>query len=246
LKPYTYLIRWTQLNISYYGVRYAQDCDPSDLWNPYKTSSDKVKEFLALNSEPDIIQVRKTFTDPMVARLWENRVLTRLKVSGNPKWLNTNHTMAPPVHSGETHHNKRPEARARQRARMLANNPMNNPESRAKITGDKNGGKKPESREKQRQNQLALGDKHHTKRPEERERRRQRILGDKHHFKKSENKIKITGENNHFYGKKHKRTVCEHCNKDVAVPGYIQHHGDKCKMNLARLVANTDLDVYNH
>jgi len=241
MQPYTYLIGWTKLGISYYGVRYSHDCTPSDLWNPYKTSSQHVKQFIVEHGEPDVIQIRKTFTDTQSACLWENRVLKRMKVVSSDKWLNKHDSMAPPIISGEAHHNKRPEARARQRALMKTDfNPMSNPESRAKITGDKNGGKTLESREKQRQNQLALGDKHHTKRPEERERRRQRILGDKHHFKKPENKIKILGENNHFFGKKHKRKVCEYCNKDVSVPGYIQWHGAKCKSNLTSLVANTD------
>ena len=240
MKPYTYLVGWPEHNIWYYGVRYSQDCDPGDLWVTYFTSSPKVKNFAKTHGDPPVRQIRKLFDQAMPARLWESKVLRRLKVTDSAMWLNTNYTMAPPIISGDSHHNKRPEARARQSALMKTDfNPMRNPESRAKITGEGNGGKKPESREKQRQNQLALGDKHHTKRPEERERRRQRILGEKHHFKKPENKIKILGENNHFFGKKHKRKMCEHCNKDVSIPGYIQWHGNKCKMNLTSLVANT-------
>ena len=37
------------------------------------------------------------------------------------------------------------------------------------------------------------------------------------------------GSNNPNYGKKAMRTVCEHCNKDVAKNIYIQYHGEKCK-----------------
>lgn len=88
MKPYTYLIRWTKLNISYYGVRYAQDCDPSDLWNPYKTSSKHVAKFIADHGEPDVVQVRKTFIEVPIAQNWEHRVLKRMKAVSNNNWLN--------------------------------------------------------------------------------------------------------------------------------------------------------------
>ena len=51
---------------------------------------------------------------------------------------------------------------------------------------------------------------------------------------------RMSGENNPMFGKKVKRVTCEHCNKEVAINGYAQWHGDKCKSNLTSLVANTD------
>lgn len=30
--PYTYRIKWSNTGMSYYGVRYANDCKPDDLW----------------------------------------------------------------------------------------------------------------------------------------------------------------------------------------------------------------------
>jgi len=89
-QPYTYRIKWTALNVSYYGVRYAKGCHPKDLFNPYKTSSDYVKHLIVEHGMPDIIEIRKTFNDKQSAQIWETRVLAKLKVLNNPLWLNKN------------------------------------------------------------------------------------------------------------------------------------------------------------
>jgi hypothetical protein len=89
-KPYTYLIGWSSLNKFYYGVRYAKNCHPSDLWKKYFTSSKIVKKYRTLYGEPDIIEVRKTFSDINSAIIWEQKVLNRLKVLISEKWLNAN------------------------------------------------------------------------------------------------------------------------------------------------------------
>ena len=86
--PYTYLIGWTKYNKWYYGLRFAKGCNPTELWKTYFTSSEYVKQFRTIYGEPDIIQVRKTFNDKHQAMLWEYKVLKRLKVSSNMKWLN--------------------------------------------------------------------------------------------------------------------------------------------------------------
>ena len=87
-RPYTYLIGWSKHNQWYYGVRYAKNCNPKDLWVKYFTSSKKVKEFCNEYGDPDIIQIRKTFTNPEMAKLWEDKVLRRMKVQSNDKFLN--------------------------------------------------------------------------------------------------------------------------------------------------------------
>lgn len=86
--PYTYVIRWSHLNISYYGVRFSKSCDPSDLWNTYFTSSKHVTRFRHIHGEPDIIEIRKIFHNKSDALLWEHKVLRRLKVSKNQNYLN--------------------------------------------------------------------------------------------------------------------------------------------------------------
>ena len=86
--PYTYLIGWSQHNKWYYGVRYSKKCNPEDLWKTYFTSSKKVQEFRKQYGDPDIIQVRKIFDNPIKAKSWEDRVLMKLKVESSEKWLN--------------------------------------------------------------------------------------------------------------------------------------------------------------
>lgn len=85
---YTYRIKWSQLGVSYYGCRTAKTANPSDLWVKYFTSSNAVKKFRKMYGEPDIIQVRKTFSSGYAAYDWESRVLKRLKVKTTHLWLN--------------------------------------------------------------------------------------------------------------------------------------------------------------
>jgi len=86
--PYTYLIGWADLNKFYYGVRYAKECHPDDFWVKYFTSSKYVAEMRSVHGEPDVIQIRKTFDDSKKALDWELKVLKRLKVRLDEKWLN--------------------------------------------------------------------------------------------------------------------------------------------------------------
>jgi hypothetical protein len=88
MKPYTYRIGWTKLNVYYYGVRYAKDCHPDDLWVSYFTSSKYVDEFRQLHGEPDVVQVRKVFRSVDAAREWEHKVLRRMKVIHRDDFLN--------------------------------------------------------------------------------------------------------------------------------------------------------------
>jgi hypothetical protein len=87
-QPYTYLIGWSDHNVYYYGVRYARKCNPSELWVSYFTSSKHVKEFSLINGDPDIIQIRRVFENSHKARLWEHKVLRRLSVNTNKRFLN--------------------------------------------------------------------------------------------------------------------------------------------------------------
>lgn len=94
---YTYLIGWSKFNTWYYGIRFAKNCQPEDLWTTYFTSSKYVKQFRKQNGEPDIIQIRKIFDSKEKAILWEHKVLKRLNVISNEKWLNKtdNKTICP-------------------------------------------------------------------------------------------------------------------------------------------------------
>jgi len=86
--PYTYLIGWSKINLWYYGVRWAKRCHPSDLWVKYFTSSRLVDQSVEYNGQPDVIEVRMTFTTDESARKCEGKVLRKFKVWDNPNWLN--------------------------------------------------------------------------------------------------------------------------------------------------------------
>lgn len=119
--PYTYLIGWTKQNKWYYGVRYAKLCYPGDLWVKYFTSSNIVKQFRIEYGEPDVIEIRKTFNDSKSAKLWEEKVLKRLRVVQSDNWMNKNDKHAPPALFGHTHNigrNQSQETIERRRATM--------------------------------------------------------------------------------------------------------------------------------
>ena len=243
MQPYTYLIGWTELGISYYGVRYSHDCKPNDLWNPYKTSSTHVAEFIAKHGEPDVIQVRKTFIEVPVAQNWEHRVLKRIKAVNSDRWLNKtdNKSIAPQYGEDHPHYGKKGQAhhsygkpnlgaslaQKEKWAKFVGQHPWSDPEFIARNVASKS------------------GDCHHMKRPEVVE--------------------KVSGKNNWVYqkpgaleerqkqfiemnkarkGTHYRRVCCEHCGKDYASV-QIKQHERRCEMNLTSLVANTDSRVYN-
>ena len=89
--PFTYIIKCVPTGELYYGVRYAKGCQPSDLWKTYFTSSKKVKERIQLFGVSSFdIQIRKVFSCAVAARIWEDKVLRRMNVIQDPKWLNQN------------------------------------------------------------------------------------------------------------------------------------------------------------
>lgn len=97
-QPYTYLIGWSDLNTWYYGVRYSKYAKPSDLWVTYFTSSKYVKLFRKKHGEPNVIQIRKIFDDKHKAILWEQKVLKRIDVQHDKRFLNVkNDTTKTPI-----------------------------------------------------------------------------------------------------------------------------------------------------
>jgi hypothetical protein len=88
--PYTYLIGWSKHNRYYYGARWAKNCHPEDLWKTYFTSSKHVKKFRETYGEPDIIQVRRIFDNTETCKLYERKILKRLNVLSEERWLNKN------------------------------------------------------------------------------------------------------------------------------------------------------------
>lgn len=87
--PYTYRVHHLPSGTWYYGVRYANNCDPSDLFKTYFTSSAKISKLI----ESDGIgafkcEIRRKFVSKEDAIRWEHRVLR--KVLRWEKCLNEN------------------------------------------------------------------------------------------------------------------------------------------------------------
>lgn len=89
-QPYTYLIGWSDLNLWYYGARYASGCHPTDLWVSYFTSSKIVAERRKIYGEPDIILVDQTFDSAESALDHEKKVLKEQDAAKSSQWLNKN------------------------------------------------------------------------------------------------------------------------------------------------------------
>lgn len=145
--PFTYLIGWSKLNTFYYGVRFAAGCSPSDLWIRYFTSSKHVKAFRKEHGEPDIIVIRKTFTNHTDARLYEGKVLRRMHVRSRADFLNQAEFPCRPPRTGQKHSDET-------RAKMRASAPRlpRPPEVRLKISKSNSGKpKSPEAVEKMKQ-----------------------------------------------------------------------------------------------
>ena len=88
--PYTYYLEWAS-GIKYYGVRYAKNCKPEDLWVKYKSSSKYVKGYVRQFGEPIKTEVRRTFHGPNrieIAISWEKRVLDKLDAAHRDDYLN--------------------------------------------------------------------------------------------------------------------------------------------------------------
>jgi len=93
--PYTYLIKCVPTGEVYYGVKFAKNCHPSDLWTTYYTSSKIVMKRIEIFGLAAFnIEIRRTFIDGYQARIWENTVLRRMKAITNPKWLNNSNGVA--------------------------------------------------------------------------------------------------------------------------------------------------------
>jgi hypothetical protein len=116
---YTYLVGWKHLNKFYYGVRYCKNCSIESLWTTYFTSSKIVKEYRSKYGEPDVVEIRKEFDQKEKAFLWEQKVLRKLGVPHNEKFLNQN---IGGNFRGPKNHN------------FIYNNPMKNIKSREKLS----------------------------------------------------------------------------------------------------------------
>jgi len=94
IKPYTYLLKHKPTGMFYYGVRWANVrlglLPEQDLWIQYFTSSDDIAELRSQYGDSSFeYEVRRTFDNIKSAKIWEEKVLRRMRVlSKQDLWLN--------------------------------------------------------------------------------------------------------------------------------------------------------------
>lgn len=209
--PYTYLLGWKNLNLYYYGVRYSKNCHPDELLVNYFSSSKVVQKMINENILPDIVEIRKTFKSPGKARIWENKVLRRLNVINDNKWINKTNNISIKPQPGKSNPmygrsgNKHPlfgktlseETRHKigQKSRLKKGNmPEGFSEKMRKInTGRKH------SEESKNKISKALEGRSFTK---------------KHKENISKNHANVSGQLNPMYGKKHSKALIKKWQKE--------------------------------
>jgi len=225
--PFTYLVKHIPTNRYYYGVRFRKKCHPNDLWTKYFTSSKKVKGLIRKYGKKSFqFEIRKIFKTAEQAKVWEHKVLKRLKVVYKDNFLNQSDNKQMNNGSKETRKKislantgkKRSEETIR-KMRIISsgkNNPMYG-RKHSKKTKQKlsklNKGKKlsEETKEKLRfysgKNHYMYGKKLSE---ETKEKIRLGNLGKKHTEEMIKYLSKINkGKNNHMYGRKHSKKTRE-------------------------------------
>jgi len=231
--PYTYLIGWPDLDRWYYGVRYAKKCCPDDLWNPYKTSSKIVQDFILKHGDPPIKKIRKIFNHNdnaiLMAQLWENRVLKRLKVVKKEKWLNGHDSQCfdpSLVPKGEHHWTKQSENAEKVRLwkeKLHNRKHYIDDHQYAMPSGDQHWTKKNSEAAKKHAERMN-GIKNPNNDPQVKEK--------KSKYLKDNNPVNLPGVrekiSKKLLGRKHPRKICEVCGKNIANTIYTRYHGSKC------------------
>ncbi len=224
--PYTYLIKCIPENCFYYGVRYAKNCSPSDLWIKYFTSSKTIKKKIKqYGKNAFAFEIRKTFDNYQTAILWETRVLSKLKVLKRSDFYNktTNKAFEPMYGDQNPSTKEKTKNKIRETLKTTAvrgnKHPRKiNPEKYAHIgsllSGRKNywseGEKNPMHRIEVKEKFFNMRGTHpnngRIQSTEEKEQRRQSNLG-----------------------KTRKKYTCIYCNKNIAKNMLLKWHGDNCK-----------------
>jgi len=86
---FTYHLYHIPTGKNYYGVRYADGCNPSTLWTTYFSSSKVILTLIEEYGKDSFIPtVRKTFLLKEAAIQWETKFLQKIDAANNPLWLN--------------------------------------------------------------------------------------------------------------------------------------------------------------
>lgn len=89
MKPYTYYLYHRPTKTHYYGVRTAKNCNPTELWESYFSTSKSVKRLIEEYGKDSFdCKVRKIFNDPLDALRWEHKFLSKIDAASRLDWLN--------------------------------------------------------------------------------------------------------------------------------------------------------------
>ena len=229
--PYSYLIGWKNHNLWYYGIEYGRStkiANPSNLWTTYFTSSREVAKLRCSLGEPDVIQVRKTFSTKDDALRWEEKVLRRLAVLKKQHWINRSYGGTKFRNSSGIDHffygKKRPE-------HGKAMSGEKNPFYGRKFVGAEN----------------PFYGKQHTKSAKDAISLKSRrtyteSMGEDVSLKKKASHSQFMMKHNPFLGKNHsteakeaisiaakRRVVCPHCNTEANIANASRWHMSNCK-----------------
>jgi hypothetical protein len=242
---YFYLLRHNQSGKQYAGVRYARDCDPSELLVKYFTSSRRVKKLLG--DDPHCFEIVETilFDSKEEAIEYELNYIKEHNAHLSDEWFNQAAAKA-----------INPEA-VRQACleRYGVENWTQTEEYRKSGLGFKPGNKHGcFSRSEETKQKMSEALKGRVFSEEHKQKIREFRLGskasEKTKHKMSEAKrgkprpasfsekmsVIMKGENNPMYGrvslrkgKKDPVIVCEHCEKEASKGNYLRWHGDNCR-----------------
>lgn len=223
--PFTYLLGWSKSNMFYYGVRYAKNCLPTQLFTKYFTSSNIVKQYIVDEGVPDTIIIDKIFKNSNAAREYECLFLKFYKATTHENFLNKTNGDGKFYNNATYNHNKKLK-------------PVSE-EAKLKMSNSRKG-KNFTQKHKDNISKGLIG--HHVS-IESREKISLGHLGRKHSDEhKEKNRIQQLGNN---YAKGTKRSseiralmsellknkpkiLCPHCNRLFDHGNYAQYHGEKC------------------
>ena len=209
--PYTYFIRWNELNLNYYGRRTAKNCHPEEFFITYFTSSNLVSDIISEYGMPDIIKIHKIFSDIQSCCIQEERFLTRVNAAKSLNWLN------------QTNGDKKFDTSGKQlsphhKSKLSWKGKTHSPETKLKQSLSAIGhkrclGKTHSPETKLKMSIAAKGNKSRTNIP---------------HTNETKLKMSITAINK-------PKLLCQYCNRYFDPGNFGKYHGSKCKHHQVNL-----------
>ena len=216
--PYTYWLFHKKTKKFYYGSRTAKDCNPTDLFKSYFSSSKIVKKIIKEEGVSAFLyRVDKKFRTAKDTLDYEYAILQKFQAGNNEKFLNEHHSKM-----FEWTKERRSSASKTHKLRVI---------NGTHLTAFKNGhaptkgfsGKYHSEEMRKALGERQTGNKNVSCRPEVREMRRHQMI--QHNpAKNSTVKHKMS-----ISAKKRAQVICPCCNKIGKVPGMYRYHFEYCK-----------------